>query len=200
MKLSSYIRAGKSDLIKQLIKIKGCKLLRTIYTFPVHFRRKKHLHTEIKKENQRSSPYIEEDNYNQVTLEVSPIHLAIISKQESSLQALLELSTSQDISSVGVEKTQLEKTNDLLHAKVKVNFQPDDQKSYDNMDLMLDGMNILHLAAKYYPSGLEKIIQLSQKHKGLFEQVNKMLVETDLEIKNTPLHVAAYSSSIVALR
>ena len=166
----------------------------------MHFRRKKHLHIDIGKENRRNSPYIENDSYNQVTLEVSPIHLAIISKQESSLQALLELATSQDASSVGVKDNQLEKTNELLDTRVKVNFQPDDQKLYDNLDLMLRGMNILHLAAKYYPSGLEKIIQLSQKHKALFEQVNKMLVETDREIKNTPLHVAAYSSSIVALR
>ena len=104
----------------------------------MNFRRKKHLHIEIGKENRRNSPYIEDDSDNQVTLEVSPIHLAIISKQESSLQALLELSTSQDVSSVGVENNQLEKTNDLLHTKVKVNFQPDDQKSYDNLDLMLD--------------------------------------------------------------
>ena len=172
-------------------------MLYTVYTFPVHFRRKKHLHIEIGKGN---SPYIEDDSHNQVTLEVSPIHLAIISKQESSLQALLQWGTSQEMSSVGVETNQLKTTNDLFDTKVKVNFQPDDQKSYDNLDLMLDGMNILHLAAKYYPSGLEKIIQLSQKHKGLFEQVNKMLVETDREIKNTPLHTAAYSSSIVALR
>ena len=175
-------------------------MLQTVYTFPVNFRRRKHLHVEIGKEIRRNSPYIEDDSYNQVTLEVSPIHLAIISKQESSLQALLQWGTSQEMSSVGVETNQLKTTNDLFDTKVKVNFQPDDQKSYDNLDLMLDGMNILHLAAKYYPSGLEQIIQLSQKHKGLFEQVNEMLVERDLEIKNTPLHVAAYSSSIVALR
>ena len=177
-------------------------MLQTVYAFPVHFRRKKHLNIELGKENRRNSPYIKDDSYNQLTLEVSPIHLAIISKQESSLQALLEWGTSQEISSVGVEmeNNQPKTTSDLLDTKVKVNFQPDDQKSYDNLDLMLDGMNILHLAAKYYPSGLEQIIQLSQKHKALFEQVNKMLVETDREIKNTPLHVAAYSSNIVALR
>ena len=177
-------------------------MLQTVYTFPVHFRRKKHLHIEIGKENRHNSPYIEDDGYNQVTLEVSPIHLAIISKQESSLQALLEWGTSQEMSSasVGVENNQLKTSNDLFDTKVKVNFQPDDQKSYDDLDLMFDGMNILHLAAKYYPSGLEQIIQLSQKHKGLFEHVNEMLVETDSDIKNTPLHVAAYSSSIVALR
>ena len=175
-------------------------MLQTVYAFPVHFRRKKHLNIDLGKENCRNSPYIEDDSYNQVTLEISPIHLAVISKQESSLQALLQWGTSQEMSSVGVEANQLKTTNDLFDTKVKVNFQPDDQKSYDNLDLMLDGMNILHLAAKYYPSGLEQIIQLSQKHKGLFEQVNKMLVETDREIKNTPLHVAAYSSSIVALR
>ena len=177
-------------------------MLQTVYAFPVHFRRKKHLNIELGKENRRNSPNIEDDSYNQVTLEVSPIHLAIISKQESSLQAFLELGSSQEISSMGVEmeNNQPKTTSDLLDTKVKVNFQPDDQKSYDNLDLMLDGMNILHLAAKYYPSGLEQIIQLSQKHKALFEQVNKMLVETDREIKNTPLHVAAYSSNIVALR
>ena len=175
-------------------------MLQTVYTFPVHFRRKKHLHIEIGKENRRNSPYIEDDSCNQVTLEVSPLHLAIISKQESSLQALLQWVTSPEMSSVGVETNQLKTTNNLFDTKVKVNFQPDDQKLYDNLDLMLDGMNILHLAAKYYPNGLEQIIQLFQKHKGSFEQVNKMLVETDREIKNTPLHVAAYSSSIVALR
>ena len=197
IRLSSYIRAGKSDSINHLIKMKGSQLLQTVYSFQVHFKRKKHLHIEIGNENRRNSPCIEDDSYNQVTLEVSPLHLAIISKQESSLDAILELSTTQDMCSLGVEN---EKVNELISTRVKVNFRSDDKKSYENSDLMLDGMNILHLAAKYYANGLEKIIQLSQTHKGLCDQINKMLLETDSQIKNTPLHVAAHSSSIVALR
>ena len=176
--------------------MKGSQLLQTVYTFPVHFKRRKHLHIEIGNENRRNSRYIEDDGYNQVTLEVSPLHLAIISKQESSLDAILEWSTSEAVS-LGVEN---EMINELICTKVKVNFQPDDKKSYENSDLMLDGMNILHLAAKYYANGLAKIIQISQKNKGLYDEINKMLVETDNQIKNTPLHVAAYSSSIIALR
>ena len=175
-------------------------MLYTIYTFPVHFRRKKHHHIEIGKENRRNSPYIEDDGYNQVTLEVSPLHLAIISKQESSLESILECCISEETQTIGIENCPLDQIYQILSGKVNVKFPNNDERLYEDSDLMLDGMNILHLASKYHPSGLEIIIRFCRKHKGLLDLVKTMLLEKDQQIQNTPLHVAASSSSIAALR
>ena len=202
IKLSSYIRAGNTDSMAQLIKNRGFELLQTVYTFPVRFKHKNQLSDANDNEdrNKRSTFYMENSYDQPVTLEVFPIHLAIISKQESSLESILECCISDETSTIGIKNCTLDQIYQILSGKVNVKFQHSDARLYEDSDLMLDGMNILHLASKYHPSGLEIIIRFCRKHKGLLDLVKKMLLEKDQQIQNTPLHVAASSSSIVALR
>ena len=202
IKLFSYIRAGNTDAMAQLIRNRGFELLQTVYTFPVRFKQKNQSSdgNDNEIENKRSTFYME-DGYDQpVTLEVFPIHLAIISKQESSLESILECCISEDTQTIGLENCPLDQIYQILSGKVNVKFPHNNERLYEDSDLMLDGMNILHLASKYHPSGLEIIIRFCRKHKGLLDLVKKMLLEKDQQIQNTPLHVAASSSSIVALR
>ena len=78
MNFSNYIRAGKDDRVKQLLKQHKMVLLNTCYTFQVN----------IKKKNTHSQDELIDPNT--ATLEVSPLHLAIISKQGSCLEVLLK--------------------------------------------------------------------------------------------------------------
>ena len=185
MNFSNYIRAGKDDRVKQLLKQHKMVLLNTCYTFQVNIK-KKNIHSQD-----------ELTNPNTATLEVSPLHLAIISKQGSCLEVLL-----REIESIqNHEPTNITYANRFLEAKVVVEFPLDNAALYNDEERMLDGMNILHLAAKYYSEGLEKIICFSQTNKRIFKLVKEtLLIGVDNQIRNTPFHVAASAPNVNALR
>ena len=185
MNFSNYIRAGKDDRVKQLLTQHKMVLLDTCYTFQVN----------IKKKNAHSQDELIDSNT--ATLEVSPLHLAIISKQGSCLEVLLK-----EIESIqNHEDTNITYSNRFLEAKVVVEFPLDNATLYNDEERMLDGMNILHLAAKYYSEGLEKIICFSQTNKRIFKFMKEtLLTGVDNQIRNTPFHVAASAPNVNALR
>ena len=189
MFFSNYIRAGKVDRTEEMLDTKGKLLLKTWYTFQVNVKKKDPLSDD------------EYTDGNTATLEVSPLHLAIISQQGPCLDVILEAIGAMYNKSNLQDDTDSPNCEQLLAAKVSVTFPSDDPKLYIDEDQMLDGMNILHLAAKYYPEGLERIICFSQKRKRLLKMIQEiLLVGVDNQIKNTPLHVAASSSNVTALR
>ena len=189
MFFSSYIRAGKVDRTEEMLDTKGKLLLKTWYTFQVNVKKKDPLSDD------------EYTDGNTATLEVSPLHLVIISQQGPCLDVILEAIGAMYNKSNLQDDTDSPNCEQLLAAKVSVTFPSDDPKLYIDEDQMLDGMNILHLAAKYYPEGLERIICFSQKRKRLLKMIQEiLLVGVDNQIKNTPLHVAASSSNVTALR
>ena len=165
------------------------KLLNTVYTFHVTF---------VKNYNDTDIEDDEEEH--EATLEISPLHLAIISQQERSLKAILEESIISSTPSSSIQNSPSTNVNKIFGAKVQVTFPSSNFTLYQDGDRMLDGMNILHLAAKYYPKGLEILVHFSRTYPGLFKQLKGLLLECDNQIKNTPLHVASASSSIDALR
>ena len=189
LQFSNYIRAGKYDEIKSLLAMEREKLLNTIYTFNVTFAKKYH---DID---------IEDDgDEDEATLEISPLHLAIISKQERSLNAVLEECITSSTPGSGAQKSPSININQIFGAKVKVTYPSSDITLYHDSDRMLDGMNILHLAAMYYPKGLEILARFSRTYTGLYKQLKELLLERDNQIQNTPLHVASATSSIDALK
>ena len=189
MYFSNYIRAGKEDKMKNMLKVHRMMLLNTWYTFQVN----------IKKRN--SDLENELNDVNIATIEVSPLHLAILSKQGSCIDCILEEMKSTCASNEIHEPTYLSTLARFLEAKVAVKFPSNNGMLYNDEDRMLDGMNILHLAAKYYPDGLQKIICFSQKDKRIFQMVKDvLLVGKDNQIRNTPLHVAASSSNVSPLK
>ena len=187
-RFSNCIRAGKYDEIKSLLEMEREKLLNTVYTFHVTF---------VKKYNDTDIEDDEEEH--EATLEISPLHLAIISKQEHSLKAILEESIISSTPSSSIQNSPSINVNKIFGAKVQVTFPSSNFTLYQDGDRMLDGMNILHLAAKYYPEGLESILSFARNHDGL-KVIKHLLLEKDNQINNSPLHIAAASSSIVALR
>lgn len=189
MSFSNYIRAGKIDKMKNLLKVHNMMLLETWYTFQVNVKKKR--------------PALDDElnDCTIATLEVSPLHLAIISKQESSIECILEAIETACRDNNLEKQTKIPTLFRFLEAKVAVKFPTNDCTMYSDEDRMLDGMNILHLAAKYYPEGLEKLVCFSQKDKGIFQMVKQiLLVGKDNQINNTPFHIAASSSNITALR
>ena len=189
MYFSNYIRAGKDDKMKNMLKAHRIMLLETRYTFQVNIKKK---HFDLENEL---------NDVNIATIEVSPLHLAILSKQGSCIDCILEEIKLSCASNEVHEATYVSTLARFLEAKVVVKFPSDNGMLYDDEDRMLDGMNILHLAAKYYPDGLQKIICFSQKDKRIFQMVKDvLLIGKDNQIRNTPLHVAASSSNVSPLR
>ena len=186
---SNYIRAGKYDEIKSLLEKEREKLLNTVYTFHVTFVKKYH---DIDIED--------DEDEGEATLEISPLHLAVISKQERSLKAILEESITSSTPGSGAQNSPSINVNQIFGAKVNVKYPSSNVTLYQDGDRMLDGMNILHLAAKYYPKGLEILSHFSRTYPGLFKLLKELLLERDNQIQNTPLHVASASSNIDALR
>ena len=189
MYFSNYIRAGKEDKMKNMLKVHRMMLLDTWYTFQVN----------IKKRNSDLDNSL--NIVNIAKIEVSPLHLAILSNQGSCIDCILEeIKLTCALNEIH-ETTNLSTLTRFLEAKVAVNFPSDNGMLYNDEDRMLDGMNILHLAAKYYPDGLQKIICFSQQDKRIFQMVkNVLLIGKDNQIRNTPLHVAASSSNVSSLR
>ena len=189
MYFSNYIRAGKDDKMKNMLKVHKMMLLETWYTFQVNIRKR---HSDLENEL---------NDLNIATIEVSPLHLAILSKQGSCINCILEEIKLIYALNETHEAAYISTLTRFLEAKVTVEFPSDNGILYDDEDRMLDGMNILHLAAKYYPDGLQKIICFAQQDKRIFRIVKDvLLIGKDNQIRNTPLHVAASSSNVSSLR
>jgi hypothetical protein len=200
IRFSNYIRAGKSEAIIELFKSyneKSSTLLETVYTFQINFKNKSSFPHKTSNNRKKSIASLSfEDDYT-ATFEVSPLHLAIISKQKLSLEVILQEGTAA--LSQFPQNIEKQKMYQLFGAKIKVTFPSGDGTLYEDEERMMDGMNILHLAAKYYPEGLEAILSFARNYDGL-KVIKHLLFEKDNQINNTPLHVAAASSTIVALR
>ena len=115
-------------------------------------------------------------------------------------KAILEESITSSTPGSGAQNSPSINVNQIFGAKVKVTYPSSNVTLYQDGDRMLDGMNILQLAAKYYPKGLEILSHFSRTYPGLFKLLKELLLERDNQIQNTPLHVASASSNIDALR
>ena len=126
-------------------------------------------------------------------MHVSPLQLAIISKQESVVRMILEhVYASNDD---GEEALEI-----VMDVKSVVVFPRDSPPTlYEEDDRMLDGMNIFHLAAKFHPKSLYEIISFLNKE-DLTELIDALIQEKDPHVECTPLHVAAKSPSSFAMR
>ena len=125
-------------------------------------------------------------------MNVSPLQLAIISKQEMVVQAILEHVYLSDDNGEHALKT-------LLEVKTQVQFPRDSPNIYEEDDRMLDGMNTFHLAAKFHPQSLQTIISFLQ-NEDASEIITLLTQGKDPHIQNTPLHIAANSPSSFAMR
>ena len=209
----NYIRAGLKLKIKGMLEEYGIGLLKSWYTLQVYLKRSNNEDGDdqdsgtIRRNSSRGINLGEESsryakNYQDIAeIEVTPLHLAILSRQEASLETILE-SIIPLYSEVSSSKSSNRKTeaDEILETKVKVTYPGPTVGIYSDEDCMLDGMNILHLATRYFPKGLETIIRVVRRQEGLMTRLRHLIEEKDHHVQNTPLHMAASCGSIMATR
>ena len=195
------VRAGKHVEAKKVLDDRGVEILKTRYKtnldlfFIVDLNKE---HKEIGE--QYADVEQEDDRLDNAEMEVTPLHLAIISKQTLVIQTIIEYI----INKVQEEKQeQKQKIPDLLRevleSKVELKFYYD-VETYDKADRSLDGMNAFHLACKYHPEAISVIFEIFNKQYDDQSTVLNFLRKTDNHVKQTPLHVAARSSTTTATR
>ena len=210
----NYIRAGLKEKMGGMLDEHGVDLLKTWFTLQVYLKRTNSEEGENEnvgdiRRNSNRNVTVEEDaprhvkNYQDVAqIEVTPLHLAILSRQEASLEAILENTIPLYSASAANFRlpTRMIDADQILFTRVKVNYPGRSVGTYSDEDCMLDGMNIFHLATRYFPKGLETIIRLVRRQDGLMERLKHLIEQKDNQIENTPLHVAATCGSIFATR
>ena len=116
---------------------------------------------------------------------------------ETLLESIIPLYSELSSSKSSNRKTE---ADEILETKVKVMYPGPTVGIYSDEDCMLDGMNILHLATRYFPKGLETIIRVVRRQEGLMTRLRHLIEEKDNHVQNTPLHMAASCGSILATR
>ena len=122
-----------------------------------------------------------------VKLIVTPIHIAIIAKQQMAVEVILRhfMKPGNTISNNKEEVLR------ILNDKTEVQFQAD-PTIYSPNDRVLDGMNVLHLAAQFSPQSLDEIFKLLKQDVGITrKELQSLLEQKDPHLKQTPLHIAA---------
>ena len=210
----NYIRAGLKLKIKGMLEEYGIDLLKSWFTLQVYLKRSNNDDdgddedsSTIRRNSSRDVNLGEESskyakNYQDIAeIEVTPLHLAILSRQEASLEAILEsiIPLYSDISPSENTNRKTE-ADEILETKVKVMYPGPTVGIYSDEDCMLDGMNILHLATRYFPKGLETIIRVVRRQEGLMTRLRHLIEEKDHHVQNTPLHMAATCGCIMATR
>ena len=139
-----------------------------------------------------SEPGNKSSNDGMVTMKMFPIHLAILAKQNQIVKILLNHASK-------TSKFSGDNTKKMLTHRTEICFPQGHPQIFHEDDRMLDGMNPLHVAAKYHSKSLYTIIQFLIQE-DLIDDLICLLEETDKHLGNTPLHVAAKCSDSVSLR
>ena len=72
---------------------------------------------------------------------------------------------------------------------------PENPYTFDKDDRSMDGMNAFHLAAKFYPDGIELIFKILNEKYCTYSNVLNLLLKKDRQLQRTPLHVALRNTS-----
>ena len=194
--------------MKGMLEQYGVGLLKNWFTLQMYLKRNSNVDggSENKgtlKRRNSSIPGEESSNFARdiAQIEVTPLHLAILSRQEASLETILDsiLTLYSELPSLN-RSDRLTEADQILATKVKVTYPGNTLGIYSDEDCMLDGMNLIHLATRYFPKGLETIIRVIRRKEGLLSRLKYLIEEQDNQIQSTPLHVAASSGSIMATR
>ena len=126
-----------------------------------------------------------------------PLQLAIVINQEEVITVILK-----HIIKPSDAGEKMELLKEQLGHKARINFPCGiDKSTYDKDDRSLDGMNAFHLAAKYYPEGLQVIFDtlINENNinqlKSIKSNILPLLLEKDGHLQQTPLHVALRNRS-----
>ena len=124
------------------------------------------------------------------TLILQPLQLAIVAQQGDIIKAILRHIIAQNDADAIISLL-----TEYLGHRARIDFPTEDTERYDKDDRSLDGMNAFHLAAKYFPLGLEVIFKTLNDEHATYSQILELLLERDDHLKQTPLHVALKNRS-----
>ena len=187
IQLAYEIRAGIEDTLNLLLKTEPGFILEARYTFPMTFTENSS-HILVK----NKIPLNANTNLaTTVIMEITTLHLAIISKQVSMVERIIEYLIGDEANGENIRH--------VFTTKTKAVFSGDDASVYSNDVRSMDGMNCFHLAVKYSTECLYILLQ-SLRRRGLIKHIPILLEEKDADIGNTPLHAAAMLPHASALR
>ena len=117
-----------------------------------------------------------------ISLELTPLHLAIICNSHEIVKCILDSCMSKKIDKSVVQK--------VLTAKTKVVFKKKNAEEYPKDAYSLNGRNVLHLASKFSSRCLKDLLYFAHE-KEVIDSIQNMLDEKDANDLKSPLHVAA---------
>ena len=88
----------------------------------------------------------------------------------------------------------IEQMRELLRKQTKVNFNKGDPKEYFKDDRIMDGINAIHLAARYHTQSLLLIVQVLHDTE-IFESLKDLFEAVDNHMEMTPLHLGIKSTN-----
>ena len=124
-------------------------------------------------------------------IEITTLHLAIISNQPTIVRHILQ--------HLMVNKASESNIKEVLTAKANITYSERNTKVHLSETRTLHGSNSFHLAVKYSPECLHSLLEF-MRHRGEMKDVRLLLAEKDIHIGNTPMHIAASIPDTSSLR
>ena len=123
---------------------------------------------------------------------MSPFHLAIVARQAEVVQLILkhlQIRCFSANNNNNPEKNLKKKLLKLLSETTKVKFTNGTKDDYDRNDCTLDGINSVHLAARFHAKSLLVIMRFL-KDFDLLSCIKDILESKDEHMGQTPLHLS----------
>ena len=177
------IRSGAYNEIQKHLEENGLEILNAWFVHDVELDRIIELENYVNDDDDQM-----EVNFPMICLR--PLQLAIVMKQKKIIEVILNY-----IVSNGQENDFVADLENILGHQATIIFPKDEYKIYDKDDRSLDGMNVFHLAAKYYPQGLEPIFDILKENDMVNSKILSLLLTRDRHLQQTPLHVSVRHAS-----
>ena len=120
------------------------------------------------------------------TLCLRPFQLAVVLGHKEMIEVVLR----HIIDSFDAEGCILLLEEYLGHEARIIFPDPERPYSFDKDDRSIDGMNVFHLAAKFYPDGVDLIFGILNETNSTYTKILNLLQKKDRQLHRTPLHVA----------
>ena len=131
------------------------------------------------------------------TMTVNALQLAILSKQSSAIESLMNHLL---FNQAGRENKSAKYVHEFLTAKVVLDFNGLDESLFSTYDRSLNQMNALHLACQYHPEAIKIIFDEIYKQTKSIAGISSIINDKQNILGYAPLHIAAKKSSVEAAR
>ena len=190
--LGNAIRSGSVQFVQQVLENNGCEILnKPEIQFETYFRRIPQTPMKYPRKINDFGSFVGVQDSITLTRQrlrakdkmfATPFQLAIMAQQTEMVEILLNYIPDEKSMKL------------MLGTRTKVIFNRGPPDTYFKDDLMMDGVNAFHLAARFHPPSLLKTISYLCERKWL-RTVTDLLEAVDPHLKKTPLHNACKSWS-----